>query len=268
MVETANIKAADPRNYQTPGKVSLWFRKKGSTAYSDWKEFGNVISPAIASELARLDHWSQRRGLRAKDRSIITERTAQLNFTLDEINLDNLQFMFGSSATPAAGSFLKNNSKVLSNPGGGGTIDLGETNIVEASVVVRDPRIESPTIYTVSTDYTVTAAAGTLGIEAGGALNDAGAVPEVHVFWQKSVTTQKFNIFTGAEIEGEAKFQVFTPGGIQYAVVMSNIILRNNGDITLGDGTTWQEVPLQLDILVDANDVLGECHIVDAADEL
>jgi hypothetical protein len=266
MVTTANARAADPRNYQTPGKVSMFFRAKGSSAYADWKEFGNIVSSAVASALTRLDHWSQRRGTRAKDRSVITERGAQVNFSLDEFNLDNLQFIYGSTATPAGSTYSKPNSKNKTNPGANNTIDLGETNIDGASVVVRDVRQENPTTYTVTTDYTVDAVNGTITIVPGGALDSA--VAEVNIFWEKTFNTQSFTVFTGAEIEGEAKFNIFTPGGLQYALYLPNVTVRNNGDITLGDGTTWQEVPLQLDVLVDANNVLGTLHLVDEADEL
>jgi len=267
MVTKANAVSADPRNYQLPGKVAMWFRKKGSTSYADWKEFGNIVTPSIEPLLTYLDHWSQRRGQRSKDRHIISERSAQFNFAIDEINLDNLMFMCGYSGTPQANTYLRNNKKNKTNPQGGNVIDLGETNIVGASVVVRDVRLENPTTYTLTTDYTVNAATGEITIVAAGAL-DNPAIEEVNIFWQKQFTTQSFELWPGEEIEGEARFDVFTPGGLQEAYELPNVVVKNNGAITQGDGTTWKEVPLQLEVLTDEDGELGHGHVVNEADEL
>lgn len=266
MAHDANIRSSDPRNYQLPGSVCLFFRKKGSVADADWKSLGNIIDPAIAAELERLEHFSQRRGSRAKDKEVVSERSATLNFSIDEINRDNLQFMFGREGGHTNQDDVDTlHEGVFTVPAAGSDIDLGMTNIVGASVVVRSLELEPvETTYATPADYTVTPATGKITIVAAGALD--GGPAEVHIFWRKQVDTQKFTIFPGTEVEGEAQFQVLTPGGIQWFIRFKNVSLINNGDITIGDGTAFQEIPLSVNILVDQNGDLGTFYIIDSAD--
>jgi len=267
MAHGSNIRSSDPRNYQTPGSVCLFFRKKGSTDNADWKSLGNIVGPSIAPVVELLEHFSQRRGLRAKDRVVVSERSADLNFSIDEINRDNLQFAFGSKQAPVDSTFKTNHERIFTNPGGGQTIDLEMTDLDAGSLIVRSVDLEPvETTYATPADYTVVVATGIVTIVALGALDNPVTVPEIHIFWTKTIDTQKFTIFDGEELEGEAKFQVFTPGGIQYAIEFKNVQIRNNGDITVGDGTTFQEIALTMEILVDSSGNLGTMHIVDQAD--
>jgi len=268
----ANVRASDPRNYQLPGSVSLWFRKKGSTDNKDWIDLGNIIDPAIAAELTTLDHFSQRRGQRAKDRSVVSERAARINFSVDEVNLHNLQFAFGSKADAAQGQLVKvNDNLVAANPGGtapNNTISLGAEDIDPGSVIIRSKNLVSvdEVTYTSGVDYTVNDVTGVVTILPGGALNnpdeDTGGVAEIHVFWTKEVEGQSFEIFDGQSIEGEAKFQVLTEGGAQYVIVCLNVSIRNNGDVTLGDGSDWQTVALTMELLADSTGKLGTMYVV------
>ena len=111
-----------------------------------------------------------------------------------------------------------------------------------------------------------TAGARSITIEAAGALMDAVAVPEVHIFFQKSVDTQNFEIFDGSEVEVEAQFHALSKVGIQYALEIPNAVIHANGDFTVGDGTVYQSMPLQLDLLDDGTGKLATMHIVDKAD--
>jgi hypothetical protein len=270
--QVANVKSGDPRNYQLPGRVSLFFRKAGSLLETDWREFGNIIAPVITPLIERLDHHSLRRGTRGKDRSLVSQRGATLNFSADEINLTNLKFMFGSTATPVDKVIAVNDGKIVTNPGGtapDNTVDLKSTDLVPGSVVVKSAHLElvDEVTYVETVDYTINNASGILTILPGGALNVndvliPGGVDEIHVFFRKDAEGQQFEIFSGAEIEGQARFQVLTKGGAQYVVDLLNVSVRNNGDFTIGDGTTWQEIPLSLEILEDENGELGRITLI------
>lgn len=261
-----NVRASDPRNYQLPGKVSLWFRKKGSNDAADWKDLGNVIDPSFAEQLQELEHFSQRRGLRAKDKIVTSERAMAINFSIDEINMHNLQFAFGSKADPEVSTVEIHEDAVVTNPGSGQTIQLSMEDITPDSVIVRSSNLGvDETTYNNPSDYTVDEATGIITIVPSGLLASADedtGVPELHVFWTKNVESQKFEIFPGSSIDGQAKFQVLTPGGLQYVFEFSNVNIKNNGDITLGDGTAFQAVPLTVNVLVDANGELGTIHVV------
>jgi len=267
--QLANVVSGNSRNYQLPGRVSLFFRKAGSALEKDWVEFGNIIAPSIAPLIERLDHFSMRRGVRAKDRSLISQRGGTLNFSIDEINLTNLQFAFGSDATPTDKVIAVNDGKLKDNPGGGKTIDLKAVDLVPGSLVVKSAHLElvDVVIFVENVDYTINFATGIITILAGGALNIndvliPGGVDEVHTFFRKDAEAQQFEIFSGAEIEGQARFQILTKGGLQVVFDLLNVSVRNNGDFTIGDGTTWQEIPISLEILEDEDGELGRINII------
>src|SRR6185436_6909301 len=145
--------------------------------------------------------------------------------------------------------------KIVLNPGGNLTIDLKHTDVTTGSLVICNPELsEDQTPYIENTDYTFDAPSGIITILDTGALNDndeASGVPKLAIQWSENFASKSFDIFAGTEIQGTAKFQVMTPGGIKYIAVFNNCVLKNNGDINFGNGETWQEVALQLDILVD-----------------
>lgn len=260
MADETNLIAADPLNYQVPGKVSLWFRPSGSVREQDWREFGNIADPAIAKEVETLDHYSQRRGLRAKDKSVEISRNARLNFVVDEINTDNILTAFGCGpVADATGSYLEGVTKT--NPGADGEIDLGVAGLVEGSVVVRSIDQDNPVVYAEGYDYEVAEEYGVITIMPGGALDDAN-ITQVRVQYRKEVTTRKAEIFDGTTIAGEARFQVLTPDGTQRIFTFLNVSIKNNGDLALGDGTDWEKMPLTMEVLVDDDGALGYVEVV------
>jgi hypothetical protein len=268
VVETQNVQAADPRNYQVSGRVCLYTRARGSIVNADWRDLGNLTDLALANAIERLEHFSMRRGERLKDRTVITQRTAQLNVTLDEINRENLKYMFGASSQ-VAGTVILNFTKTVPNPGALGVIQLAPVMLEAIGTEVVAPVLqELPGTPFVGggTDYTYDPAAGTITIVALGALDDPAVVPEVHLFYQKSVTTENFEIFDGAEIEVEGKLQVLSPNGIQYALVIPKAVIHANGDFTVGDGTVFQTMPVQLDLLDDGTGKLATMHVIKKAD--
>lgn len=265
----ANIRSHDERNYQIPGRLCLFFRKRGSTDQADWKSLGNLVDAALAPVIERLDHFSNYNGQRAKDRNLVSERSATLNVTIDEINRDNLQFAFGSDEGHSDSSVDTFHTVVKKNPGAGNDIQLPFTSLKVGSIIVRSIGLEPPeTTFTpgAGNDYTVDEAAGTITILAGGALDGGDA--EVHVFFEKTVDSQKWEIFSGEEIEGEAQFQLLTEGAAQNVWTFGNVSIRNNGDISFGDGTTYQQIPLTLEILVDEDGEIGTEHLIDDAAKL
>lgn len=267
-VETQNVHASDPRNYVVPGRVCLFVRPKGSILNSDWRDLGNILDPSIASVIERLEHFSMRRGQRVKDRTEISQRTAQLNVTIDEINRDNLKFMFGAKTHASGQNVIVPFSKIFTNPGGTGVIQLSPIALEAIGTeVVRATLQEDPdTIFVGSgTDYTYDPVLGTITIVATGVLTDAVAFPEVHIFFQKSVDSQSFEIFDGTEIEVEAQFHALSKVGIQYALEVPNAVIHSNGDFTVGDGTVYQSMPLQLDLLDDGSGKLATMHVFDKA---
>jgi hypothetical protein len=75
----------DTLNYSVL-KGQLYFTPTAGTERS----LGNAPVFQLSPEIERLDHFSSMAGVKAKDRSIILERTLTANITLDEITAENL----------------------------------------------------------------------------------------------------------------------------------------------------------------------------------
>lgn len=70
------------------GKGIVSFKKSGQDNYRD---LGNATVFEFAPNITKLDHFSSRTGVKTKDRSVITEKSATINLTLEEWTIENLQ---------------------------------------------------------------------------------------------------------------------------------------------------------------------------------
>ncbi len=79
-------------NY-TLGKGVVFFDQLVSGAYQGERDLGNAPAFTFNIALEKLEHYSSRGGLKAKDKEIISQITPGLAFTLDEINKENLSLL-------------------------------------------------------------------------------------------------------------------------------------------------------------------------------
>lgn len=81
-------------NY-TLGKGVVYFDKKnqGTGLYEGERDLGNAPAFAFSVSLEKLEHFSSRGGLKAKDKEIISQITPSLSFTLDEVTKENLALL-------------------------------------------------------------------------------------------------------------------------------------------------------------------------------
>ena len=81
-------------NY-TLGKGVVFFDQKNLTTglYKGERDLGNAPAFAFNVALEKLEHFSSRGGLKAKDKEIISQITPGITFTLDEINKANLALL-------------------------------------------------------------------------------------------------------------------------------------------------------------------------------
>jgi hypothetical protein len=264
----ANARAHNPENYQVAQGLQLFGRKKGSTSAADWISMGSMLGVSFNPEDERLEHFSNYRGARRKDREIVTQRKLSIDFTLEEFNLHNLKLAFGRGFEAAAvGTKDVKFDKTVKNPGGGQTIALGQTNI--KNVIVRSVSLKDPVTYVegVGNDYTVNLATGVITILAGGDLELPGTVPQVHIFFEKEVDVEKFELFPDQTIEAELQFQILGKGSApQVYGPFENAVLKNNGSISIGDGSAWDSIPMRAEILVDAETEIGDGAIVNSGE--
>lgn len=259
-----NVRASDPRNLLVVERASLWLRNRGSTDPADWREAGSLMDVEFDPQDTRIPHFSNRRGARVMDRELITERKLGINFRLEEINLHNLQYAFGDAEDPGTGVKDMKESFIKANPGEGETIDLGHTDI--KNVIVRSVALDgAETVYVegVGQDYTVDLGTGIITILAGGDLADEGTVEEVHIFFEKSLDGQTFQLFPGQEIEVQAQFQVLGEGGTPQIYDIPSAVLKVNGALQFGNGDAFQAVPMRLEALAGSTGSLGEGFVPD-----
>lgn len=69
------------------GKGIVYVKLPGD---ADWVDVGNVPEFEYTPEIERLDHFSSRAGVRAKDRSIVLEKSATLRVVFEEWTARNL----------------------------------------------------------------------------------------------------------------------------------------------------------------------------------
>ncbi len=266
-----NVRASDPRNYQLAANVSLWIQLLSSALTEDtWIDIGSISKQTWTPTEKMLDHYSNRRGVRVKDATLITERTGKLDFTADEINLQNLQFAF-MNGLPAVGDNVDvhDNVNVL-NPGSGQMIQLGWTDLNPGSVVVQTINLEDEIEFVENVDYTVDYGLGQVTIKPGGGLvntDPVTGVPEIHIQFAKNVETQSFEVLPGTLVKCRAKIQVLTTEGAQYVGVFNNCVLTVNGNVTIGDGSAYEDIPMSLETLEDSSGKVGTTHFLNS-DEL
>lgn len=259
-----NVRASDPRNLLVVERASLWLREFGSTDVADWREVGSILDVEFDPQDQRLAHFSNRRGTRVKDREIITERGMGINFRLEEINLHNLQYAFGDGDDAEASSEDLKESFTKANPGETLTIDLGITDI--KNVILRSIGLDGAEVTYVEgggNDYTVDLGTGIITILAGGDLADEDIVEEIHIFFEKAVTAQAFQLFSGHEIEVQAQFQILGNGGTKQVYRSAKGVLKVNGSIQFGNGDAFQSIPMRFEVLGDAEGSLGGGAIID-----
>lgn len=101
-------KAPSTENY-TLGKGVVYFNKKDQATglYLGERDLGNSPEFSFNIALEKLEHFSSRGGIRAKDKEIISQITPGCRFVLDEVNKENLAMLSMATlnaVTQAAGA--------------------------------------------------------------------------------------------------------------------------------------------------------------------
>ena len=88
-------------NY-TLGKGHLTFNQLVAGSPSGEVSLGNAPAFTFSLSIEKLDHYSSLGGLKAKDKTVITQISPTVTFTLDEMSGSNVTKLFmGSAATTA-----------------------------------------------------------------------------------------------------------------------------------------------------------------------
>lgn len=196
-----------------------------------------------------------------------------VTYVLDDLDVDTTDDTAGNSfnnttdpvvivaasypGTPTAvGSFIKIQSEILKVTAfSGGNITLARAQLGTTAAT----HANGVSIFkTDGGDYVANLTTGKVGVQAGGDLDDVD-VTQMHLQFDKAVNVHKFEMFPGDPIECEAKLML----GDEFLGPWEGAILKNNGAITLGDGSDWREVPMTLEITVDAEGTFGDGAKID-----
>lgn len=125
-------------NY-TLGKGIVYFNQLVSTGvYAGERDLGNAPAFAFNLALEKLEHYSSRGGLRAKDKEIISQISPGVSFTLDEINAENVKLLtLGDSAEQTQTGGVAAAEVVVANEGLFSDLDyreVGSTALAHGSV--------------------------------------------------------------------------------------------------------------------------------------
>ncbi|KJS40360.1 MAG: hypothetical protein VR70_05825 [Rhodospirillaceae bacterium BRH_c57] len=142
-------------------KADVFLGRYGST---DKKHIGNVPALSYAPEVETLEHYSSMAGVREKDAEVTTTTAATLSMTLDEITSRAIAIaMLGEEVVyervEAAGQVA-----VFEGVKAGDKLALPHG--VVSGVTITDGTAVTPVDYTLTTHYTVDAAAGVITIVA------------------------------------------------------------------------------------------------------
>lgn len=87
-----------------PGNVRLYVANLSTADGStDLVDLGNIVSPSLATDIATLEHFTNRSGRRTKDKEVVTQISAGFEFSFDEMNIENMRFfLYGSASSSAA----------------------------------------------------------------------------------------------------------------------------------------------------------------------
>lgn len=211
-------------NVQVPGGVGFFFKETGS---SDWLDLGALTGVSIEPTIEFLEYSTNRRGVNALAKRILTSRGLSISATLEEVNPDNLRLAFfgGANTTPSSGVAYVDTEAPLAFDGGVTSGDDFAWDLTVANATVLSVKsADGGTEYTEGggNDYTVSATGGSGGVTrisavAGGSLETASSVGhQIHVTYSvNSGTTdvEVSEILDDTSIVGAGQFIIRNPGG-------------------------------------------------------
>ena len=237
-------------NY-TLGKGIVSFNKKEANGtYKGELDLGNCPEFSFNISIEKLEHFSSRGGLRAKDKEVISQVSPGVSFTLDEINSDNLALLTMADIEVVAQGAA---TVVDEQPGGaykGRMLQLANRNITASSVTVDS-----------SSDVALTKGVAwdilpTLKDDKVGRIRilDTYAGVEgdmVKVSYSAPATTYtKLKALAQTSIEGFMRFVSDNPVGNQQELQIWRVSLTPSGDTAM-IGDDWSTLAFTGEILKD-----------------
>lgn len=207
-------------NVQVPGGVGFFFKETGA---STWLDLGALTGVSIEPTIEFLEYNTNRRGVSALAKRILTSRGLAISATLEEINPDNLRLAFfgGAQATPSSGvAYVDSEAPLAISTGTSEGAVAWDLSVPDATILTVKSA-DGETTYTESSDFDVSATGGSGGVTRitavdSTAMEDLAVGTQIHVTYSvDSGTTdvEVSEILDDTSIVGAGQFIIRNPGG-------------------------------------------------------
>lgn len=242
---------SSPDNY-TLGKGIVSFNKKVGNAFTGELDLGNCPEFSFNISIEKLEHYSSRGGLRAKDKEVISQVSPGVSFTLDEISSENLALLTLADiekVTQAAATVVDE------TPGGayaGKMLALANRGITVAGITVEtsgDVALTQGTDWDIDTSLKDDAIGRIRILDTYTGVE--GDAVKVSYSCVETVYT-KLKALSQTSIEGFMRFVSDNPVGNQQELQIWRVSLTPSGDTAM-IGDDWSTLAFTGEILKDAD---------------
>jgi hypothetical protein len=206
-----------------------------TNTYSIERHLGNAKEVTIAMGITKLDHFSSMAGLKAKDKTVVSQVAPTMGFTLEEFDEENWKLLTYGTAVTATQTGDDENSVVVASPVKGQVYELGaraiQTKRVTIGAVTGGPFQAGETI----TGGTSSATAKILQVLAG-----------VLIVGSVTGTFQAAETITGGTSSATASLSTIPTAvvGLVVAKTTSGSTYYTSSDFTVNAGLGQISIPL------------------------
>lgn len=238
-------------NYQLGKGVVYFDRLDNATGlYTGERDLGNAPAFTYNIAIEKLEHFSSRGGLKAKDKQIISQVTPGITFTLDEISKENIALLTLADVTTVSqtGSTVTDELHVAHL---GMRVALAYRGISAVSITNKT---QTDTPLVLDTDYSIVTALnddkiGRILILSTAVNVDEG--DEIEVSYTYATTTYTvIKAFAQTQVEGRLRFVSDNPAGTQQELEIWRVSLTPSGDTAM-IGDDWSTLGFSGEILKD-----------------
>jgi hypothetical protein len=234
-------------NY-TLGRGRLLFNRKDSEgAFLGMRDLGNCPNFSMAVSVDKLEHYSNRSGLKVKDKSVITGMNVSSKFTLDEINAENIAMSLMASIETIIQTAEAGVTKTITASKKGQYFELGKL-FVDTTGTITCTSDAGGTTHVNGTDYTIEPKSGKIFIMANSGIADDTELEVTFDTLDKSY--YKLSAFDESAVEGELHFISDAAVGNNQQVKIWSVSLMPSGEMGF-ISEEWNSMEFECEIQKD-----------------
>lgn len=220
-----------------------------------YRFLGNAPEFNINTEVETLEHFSSQEGLRTLDKKVVVQQTVNFNFTLDELNFQNLALFFsGDTATPtnaAIAGFAEYEMVAAGTLALGRWYDVRDSNgnrayDIDAADLTINSTNATPVLMALTTDYLVDTVQGRIFIVSTStkmqtAVTAGEGLDIVLAAKAEALTLETVRALLSTNVEGALKFIGINPANDdeQKEYQFHKVSLVADGDLALIQENDW-----------------------------